>query len=148
MTVVSTRLSPKELDYLKDIASENKMRKGGTDELSLGKALNELVRWCHLNRIDINSNHNAVNDDIKKMIEQIHVAIPHLMYLTRLQTVLLSDGIPEEIITRSRGQTLDYINKTCGDLQNINYDLVRFSMNDIGLKTLPVNKDKTLWKLP
>lgn len=148
MTVVSTRLSPKELDYLTGIASENKMRKGGSDELSLGKALNELVRWCHLNHIDINSNHNAVNDDIKKMIEQIHVAIPHLMYLTRLQTVLLSDGIPEEKITRSRAQTLDYINKTCGDLQNINYDLVRFSMNDIGLKTLPVNKDKTLWKLP
>lgn len=41
------------------------MRKGGSDELLLGKALNELVRWCHLNRIDINSNHNAVNDDIK-----------------------------------------------------------------------------------
>lgn len=148
MTVVSTRLSPKELDYLTEIASENKMRKGGSDDLSLGKALNELVRWCHLNRIDINSNHNAVNDDIKKMIEQIHVAIPHLMYLTRLQTVLLSDGIPEEKITRSQAQTLDYINKTCGDLQNIHYDLVRFSMNDIGLKTLPVNKDKTLWKLP
>ncbi len=148
MTVVSTRLSPKELDYLAGIASENKMRKGGSDELSLGKALNELVRWCHLNRIDINSDHNAVNDDIKKMIEQIHVAIPHLMYLTRLQTVLLSDGIPEEKIARSQAQTLDYINKTCGDLQNVNYDLVRFSMNDIGLKTLPVNKDKTLWKLP
>lgn len=148
MTVVSTRLSPKELDYLTNIASENKMRKGGSDELSLGKALNELVRWCHLNRIDINSNHNAVNDDIKKMIEQIHVAIPHLMYSSRLQNVLLSDGITEEKITRSRAQTLEYLNKTCGDLQNIQYDLVRFSMNEIGLKTLPVNKDKTLWKLP
>ncbi len=148
MTVVSTRLSPKELDYLMDIAAANKMRKGSSDELSLGKALNELVRWCYLNQVDIKKNYNAVNDDIKQMIEQIHVAIPHILYLSRLQTVLTSEGIAEEKITDSRRKTVDYINKICGDFQNVNYNLIRFSMNDIGLKSIPINKEKTLWKLP
>lgn len=148
MTVVSTRLSPKEVEYLQSIAIENKMRKGGSEDVSLGKAMNELVRWCHLNHIDINQNYNAMNDDIKKMIEQIHIAIPHLMYLSRVQALLSTNEIAEEKIMQIRQQAIEYINKMCGDFQNIHYNLVRFSMNDIGLKTLPVNKEKTLWKLP
>ena len=148
MSVVSTRLSPKELEYLASIAAANKMRKGSSEELSLGKALNELVRWCHLNQVDIYQNHNAVHDDIKKMIEQIHMSIPHLMYLSRVQTLLYSDGIPAEKTKNARYQAVEYINKICGDFQNINYNLVRFSMNEIGLKSMPANKEKTLWKLP
>jgi len=139
VSVVSTRLSPKELEYLTHIAAENKMRKGSSEDLSLGKALNELVRWCHLNQIDIYQNHNTVHDDIKKMIEQIHMSIPHLMYLSRVQTLLSSNGIPEEKTKQARHQAVEYINKVCGDFQNTNYNLVRFSMNDLGLKSMPSN---------
>ncbi len=81
------------------------------------------------------------------MIEQIHVSIPNLMYLARMQTLLASDTIPDEKISRCRQQTVDYINNTCGDFQNVNYSEIRFSMNDIGLKQTPIDKDKTLWKL-
>ena len=148
MTVVSTRLSSKELDYLAQIASDNEMYKGKSKDVSLGKALYELVRWCYLNKVDINQNNSAMNDDVKKMIEQIHIAIPNLMYLSRLQTVLASKDIPDETLKNSRHQTVDYLNKTCGDFQNVQYNQVRFSMNDIGLKSTPTDKDKTLWKLP
>lgn len=148
MTSVATRLTPKEIEYLKGIAADNTIRKGSSEELSLGKAMHELVRWCHLNHIDINEKHNEQNHDVKKMIEHIHASIPHLMYLSRLQAVLLSDEIPEDKITRARYQSVEYINKTCGDFQNVNYEFTRFLMNDIGLKTVPESKDKSLWRMP
>lgn len=149
MTSVSTRLSPNELEYLSGIASENKLCNGNSGALSLGKAMRELIRWCRLNQVDINKNNNNVlSTELAKMIEHIHIAIPNLMYLARLQAVLTSDGISEEKITQSRRQTVEYLNKVCGDFQNVQYNYVRFSMNDIYLKLTPSDKDKTLWKLP
>lgn len=149
MTSVSTRLSPKELEYLSGIASENKLCKGNSETLSLGKAMHELIRWCRLNQVDINkNNNNALSTELAKMIEHMHIAIPNLMYLARLQAVLTSEGISEEKIMQSRRQTVEYLNKICGDFQNVHYNYVRFSMNDIYLKITPTDKDKTLWKLP
>ena len=148
MTSVATRLSPKELDYVSRIASENKLYKGNSKELSLGKAMHELIRWCHINQVDINKNQNGLSGELAKMIEHIHIAIPNLMYLARLQTVLTSDGVPEEKLINGRRQTVDYLNRSCGDFQNVQYTQVRFSINDIGLKFTPVDKEKTLWKLP
>lgn len=147
MTNLSTRLSPKEIEYLSKIASENRIYTGGTDELSLGKAMRELVRWCHLNNVDINKKGVGIDDEVVKMIEHIHIAIPNLMYLARMQAVLASDGVSEEKVIYSRRQTTDYLNKTCGDFQNTKYTQVRFSINDMGLKLTPSDKDKTLWKL-
>lgn len=147
MTTLSTRLSETELEYLSTIASDNKLFIGTSKKTSLGKAMKELVKWCHVNNIDISKSPQSLNDETKKMIEQIHVSIPNLMYLARMQTLLASDTIPDEKISRCRQQTVDYINNTCGDFQNVNYSEVRFSMNDIGLKQTPIDKDKTLWKL-
>ena len=147
MTSISARLSPKELEYLSKIAFENKIYKGSSEDLSLGKAMHELIRWCHLNQVDINKKHDNMNVELTKMIEQIHVAIPNLMYLARLQTVLTSDGMPDEKIIHGRRQTVEYLNKSCGDFQNIQYTQVRFSMNDIGLKVIHADKNKTRWSL-
>ncbi len=148
MTNLSTRLSPSEIDYLSNVASKNKIYKGGADELSLGKAMREIIRWCHLNNIDINKKNASINDEVVKMIEHIHVAIPNLMYLARMQAILASDGITEEKIMYGRRQTMDYLNNTCGDFQNTNYTQIRFLINNIGLKLTPSDKDNTSWKLP
>ena len=147
MTNLSTRLSPSEIEYLSNIASKNKIYKGGTDELSLGKAMRDIVRWCHLNNIDINKKGAGINDEVVKMIEHIHVAIPNLMYLARMQAILASDGVSDEKIIHGRRQTMDYLNNTCGDFQNTNYTQIRFSINNIGLKLAPSDKDKTSWRL-
>lgn len=81
------------------------------------------------------------------MLEQIHVAIPHLIYLSRLQILLGSDIIPDEKVADCRQQTIDYLNTVCGDFQSIRYNEVRFSINDIGLKQTPVDKEASTWKL-
>lgn len=147
MTSIATRLSPNEIAYLSKIASDNKIYRGDSDELSLGKALHELVRWCHLNQVDISQKKDTgLSDELSKMIEHIHIAIPNLMYLSRLQAVLTSDGISEEKIMHAKRQTVDYLNKTCGDFQNTKYTQVRFSVNDIGLKLTPSDKENSLWK--
>lgn len=146
MTTVAVRLSSKEMEYLGEIAHTNKIHKGETSELSIGKALKELIKWCRLNQIDINEKKENLSDELHKMIEQIHIAVPNLMYLARLQTLLSSDGISDEKIIRSRQQTVDYLNNVCGDFQNVQYNQVRFSINDIGLKSTPIDKEKSLWK--
>lgn len=148
MTTVATRFSPKELEYLSKIASSHHLYKSNETELSLGKALRELVRWCLLNDIDINKKTKSIDDDLVKMIEHIHIALPHLMYLSRLQTLMVSDGISDEKILGGKRQSIDYLNKVCGDFQNVQYTQVHFSMNDFHLKTTPSDKDKTVWKSP
>ena len=148
MTSISIRPSPKESEYLSSIESENKLYKGTSGELSLGKAVHALIRWCHLNQIDINKKNDITgfSSDIEKMIEHIHIAIPNLMYLARLQSVLTNNGIHEDTIIQGRRLAIDYLNKTCGDFQNTHYNQVRFSINNLGLKTTPSDQDKTLWK--
>ena len=146
MTTISTRFSEKELDYLSRIARDNKITKGTSNELSLGKAVKEIIKWCQRNKIDINESSNAMDSDIKKMIEQIHVTLPNLMYLTRLQLLLKSDEIPDEEVSKCVKKTLEYLEQSCGDFQNINYNEIRFSMNEFGIKQIPINEDKSLWK--
>lgn len=148
MTSVAIRLNENELDYLKKIAQENKIYKKGND-ISIGKTIKELIRWCELNKISFSQNpNNLMTDNLVKMIEQIHVSIPHLLYLLRFQTLSSFEDSSDEKIKKYRYQSVDYANKTCGDFQNINYNAIRFSMNDIGFKTIPSDKEKTQWILP
>ena len=108
--------------------------------------MKELVKWCQLNQVDISKKHDEMNNDMKRMIEQIHIAIPNLMYLSRIQTLLASEELPKEKVTQVSNQAVDYLNKTCGDFQDIQYNQVRYSMNSIGIRSTPISKDKTLWK--
>ena len=148
MTSVAIRLNENELDYLKKIAQENKIYKKGND-ISIGKTIKELIRWCELNKISFSQKpNNLMTDNLVKMIEQIHVSIPHLLYLLRFQTLSSFEDSSDEKIKKYRYQSVDYVNKTCGDFQNINYNTIRFSMNDIGFKTIPSDKEKTQWILP
>ena len=106
MSSISIRPSPKESEYLERIARENRLNKGSSETLSSGKALHELLRWCHLNQVDINKPiNNGLSPELAKMIEHIHIAIPNLMYLSRLQTMLVSEGITDEKITQTKRNT-------------------------------------------
>lgn len=146
MTTISAKFSEKELDYLSQIASENTLYKGSSKEPSLGKAMKELIKWCQVNKININQNNSGLDSEYKKMIEQIHVAIPNLMYLARLQTLLGSEAFSDEHVLRCKQQTVDYLDSVCGDFQSVNYNEVHVSTNDLGLNQLPIKKGKSKWK--
>jgi hypothetical protein len=87
-----------------------------------------------------------MDDDIKKMVEQIHIAIPNLLYLSRMQLLINSKSIPDTELETFVKKTIDYLNSVCGDFQNVNYNEIRFSMNDLGIKKTPIDKEKSQWK--
>lgn len=146
MTTISTRLTQKELDYLTKIAFENSLYKGSSKDFSVGKAMREIIKWCLQNNVDIKHNTDSINDNTKKMIEQIHASIPNLMYLARLDVLLKVDSIPSEEVVKCVNKTIEYMNNTCGDFQNVSYNEIRFSINELGIKQTPIDKEKSLWK--
>ena len=147
MTTISAKFSEKELDFLSKIALENTLYKGDSKEPSLGKAMKELIKWCLINQVNINRNNSGLDVEYKKMLEQIHVTIPHLMYLARLQTLLGSETISDEKVQQSKQQTITYLNKVCGDFQSINYNEINVATNDLGLKQNPIDKDQSAWAM-
>lgn len=146
MTIVSAKFTENELEYLSKIASDNALYKGDNKELSLGKALKELIKWCQDNKVDINNSNNEFDLNCKKMLEHIHVSIPNLLYLLRLQILFASDGITDEKILHCKRQSIEYLNKICSDFQEIIYKEIKPSYNEFGLQQMP-KQTASAWQL-
>lgn len=138
MIPLSIRIEKNEQDYLKKIASKN--------HLSIGKSLKKVLEWCAINDVDLSKPHSIFDEDVRKMIEHIHVSIPNLMYLSRINTLLCAEGRNKDTLDDFKKISLDYINNTCGDFQHTNYNAIRVSINPFGMKKVPCDKETTLWK--
>lgn len=137
MIPLSIRIERNEEDYLKKIADKN--------NISIGKSLKKILEWCVINDIDLSKSHSAFDEEVRKMIEHIHVSIPNLMYLSRMNTLFTGEGVSKEKSEEFKKTSLDYINNTCGDFQYIQYNNIRVSINPFGMKQVPGDKDTTLW---
>jgi hypothetical protein len=146
MRTLSIKIDKTEEEYLSRVAEKNNLFSGGNNEPSLGKALKKLAQWCAFNDMDISKSHDVFDEDMRKMIEQIHVAIPNLMYLSRMDTLFNSEEIPKETAEECKKKSLDYINSTCGAFQYANYKSLRVSINAFGMKQIPSDKETSLWK--
>lgn len=146
MRTISIKTEPKELEYLARTAEKNSLFTGDNNEISLGKALKKILQWCAYHDIDIAKSHDVFDEDMRKMIEQIHVSMPNLMYLSRMATLFSGDGISQEKSEQFKKTSLEYINNTCGAFQDITYNNLRVSINPFGLKQIPIEKEKTLWR--
>ena len=135
MTTISVRLSDEDLTYLEDISKSKKVSKSNKQS-SPGRALKQLIKWCIDNEIDIDSPYEKLQNSSKKLLEQLHVAIPHLLYLSRLHILMDSDKIPDDAVSRAKQQAIDYINSVCGDFQEIEYSEINTVCNEIGLQQL------------
>lgn len=138
MLSLSVRLESKEIDYLNTIAEKN--------NVSIGKALKKVVEWCSSNEVDLSKSHSVFDEDVRKMIEHIHVSIPNLMYLSRMNTLFSGESVSKEKTEEFKKTSLDYINNTCGDFQYISYNNIRVSINPFGMKQVPGDKETSLWK--
>ena len=145
MTTISVRLSDDELAYLEAISKSKKAIKSDKKN-SPGKALKSLIKWCTDNQIDITSPYEKPENSSKKLLEQLHVSLPHVLYLLRLNLLLDSSKIPDEAIAKAKQQAIDYINSVCGDFQHMEYSEINAVSNEIGLKQLPIEKDLSAWK--
>jgi len=145
MTSISVRLSEDETAYLEAISRNKKISKSNKQS-SPGRTLKRLIKWCADNQIDISSSYEKPENSSKKLLEQLHVSLPHVLYLLRLNLLLDSSKIPDEAIAKAKQQAIDYINSVCGDFQHVEYSEINAVGNEIGLKQLPVEKDRSAWK--
>lgn len=145
MTTISIRLSDDELTYLEVISMNKKMNKA-SKKSSPGRTLKQLLQWCIDNQIDITSTYEKPENRPKKLLEQLHVSLPHILYLLRLHLLLDSSKISDDAVAKAKQQAIDYINSVCGDFQHMEYSEIQATHNEIGLKQLPIEKDCSAWK--
>jgi len=146
MKAVSVRLSKKEEAYLTELKEKYEQVEPFDDDVSLGKTLKYLLKYCVENQVDFTKNETKVEDDLRKMIEQIHVAIPNLMYLSRVSTSMAVKDCSADEFAPYKQSALNYMTEVCGDFQNVTYSTLRIRIDDNGIKKTPVDKEKTLWK--
>lgn len=144
--VIALRISEHEKEYLQSIAKNFDLQKRGSEEISYAKALKILLDYCLHN--DIHPTRKTENPllEIRKMIEQIHAAIPHLMYHNNYQSLVLSSQFNDDSLSQIKQKTVEYLNTNFSGFQNISYKEVKFKMNGIGLKTIPLEQGESLWK--
>ncbi len=137
MTSVSLRLSDEEIAYLTAIAKHKKLFKY-SKRRSPGIALKALVKWCVENKIDITEGYEKPENTSKKLLEQLHVTIPHILYLLRMHILMDSSQISDDEIAKVKQQAIAYINTVCSAFQHINYTEIEAIPNNIGIKQLPI----------
>jgi len=146
MAQIGLRYDKKVEAYLKEVANKNDLLNASNTEPSVGLAAKEIIKWCMKNKVDISKNIDDFEPDTKKMIEQIHVAIPHILMLGRMNLQPLIDATPDDKVREDRAKAVEYVNNTCGAFQNIHYENIRVSLNHIGMKQAPESKETTQWK--
>lgn len=146
MTSVSIRLSPKEITYLTALL-DKKQFFPQEKEATLGKILKQFIKWCSEHEIGLDSTDENSEETSQKLLEQVHVSIPHILYLLRLHILMDSGKISDEVVIKAKQQAIDYINSVCGDFQHIEYNQIEPTNNEIGLNQIPMAKNHTRWKI-
>lgn len=146
MEMVSIRLSEHEKDYLISIAYKFNLKKQGSDELSPTKALKHILSFCLHNDIDFSKKGDESLTEMRKMLEQIHASIPHIMYHQKFQSVVLANKYSDDELEGIQNGSLQYINNSFAGFQNNKYRYVKSKLNKYGLKTIPLEEGNTLWK--
>lgn len=144
--VLTLRVSEYEREYLNKIAHQFDLQKRGSSDTSPAKALKFLLEFCLHNEISPQRKNENPLQEIRKMIEQIHAAIPHLMYHNNYQSLVISSQVSDDSLTQIKQKSIEYINGNFSGFQNVTYKEIKFRLNGIGLKTLPIEQGESLWK--
>ena len=99
--------------------------------------------------LDNDEDKRAVQDElssIRKMVEQINLSIPHLMYNTTFSYKINEGTLSDQKFTEFKNYTLENVSKICGQIQQQNYDHVYVSTDAKNMKTLPVEAGENTWK--
>ena len=146
MDIISIRISEHEKDYLVELAKKLNLKKQGSDEPSHTKALKYILSFCMHNDIEYSKKDDENMADMRKMLEQIHASIPHLMYHQKFQSAVLANKYSDEELQGIQDGSLQYINDAFAGFQNNKYRYVKAKLNKFGLKTIPLEEGITLWK--
>lgn len=145
MDVMTLRVSDIEKEYLEKIANKFGFKKQASGEPSLSKALKYILSYCLHNDVEFDKNEVSDIEEMRKMIEQIHASIPHILYQNSLQSTVLADNLDDTKFTVFKKNAVDYINNSIAGFQNNHYKYVKAKLNKIGIKTIPLEEGESLW---
>lgn len=147
MKPVSASLSAKDTAYLMKLAKENHFTRGeSANTYSPGYAMKELVRFCREQDLDLRKQYVEKPDHNTKMLEQVHMAIPHLLYLLRMVVGAVDKDLDEKTYQQLRGLSLKFLTETCGDFQSVNYQENQIKINQHGINRMPIQEEETRWR--
>ena len=145
MATISAKFTKLETEYLEEIARENHLFRGDSNEPSIGKAMKELVKWCRLSGVKIGDRKITESDESLRMLEQIHATIPQMMYHVRMQILFNSEHVSDDLVAKSKESAMNFLNGSCGEFQEIHYKKISPLIDDNGLNRLPSGKSPSKW---
>lgn len=145
LETISIKVGDREKEFLHDIAEHFKLYKRSSTELSYTKALQLLIEFCLQHNINPTKKEDNNIQEIRKMIEQIHASIPHVLYQNSLQSTILFSSCNDETGEAAKHKSIDYINSTIAGFQNNHYKYVKAKLNKFGAKTIPLEEGESLW---
>lgn len=145
MPVISAQITKKEIDYLEEIARENYLYKGDSEEPSIGKAMKKLIEWCQMSDVKIGEKKHTKVDESQKMLEQIHSILPQIMYQLRMQLLFNSENASEVQLANYKQSAINFLNASCGEFQDVQYKMIKPVEDDNGLNKLPIDRVVSKW---
>lgn len=146
MTTISAKLIKTEIDYLTEIAMENHLYKGDSDEPSIGKAMKELIKYCRMIGLKIGENKISRLDESQRLLEQIHAILPQMMYHLRMQVLFNGETLSDDILAKCKQSAINFLNESCGEFQEVKYQTITPVADDNGFNKLPIDRDDSKWK--
>ena len=139
MHLLSIRVDSSTEEYLRKLCQEN-------EDKSLNLSAKNLLKWCQSNNIDPSKNHSQFDDEVRKMIEHIHLSMPHVMMSSYMSLQGSFSGLAQEKKDELYKKGTSFLNQNMGDFQNVEYKNVRVTYNPIGLKRAPEDEEYSEWK--
>lgn len=146
LETISIKVGEREREFIHEIAAHFKLYKRSSTDLSYTKALQFLIEFCLQNEINPTKKDDNNIAEMRKMIEQIHASIPHILFQNQFQSLILANKLMGEDIGSVKQSTIQYLNDNFSGFQNITYKDVKAKINGIGLKTLPLEQGVSIWK--
>ena len=148
---INLKLSEEQVSFLEKIAIKNKLLKN-KNEPSVSKALKFLLDNYIKNNNDLAMKKNKKLDNMERMLEQIHVMIPHILYHARYNSsychaALKQSKISEVSMLEFSGRVIKNVYQICGDFQSYNYQNLYLSSDNKNMKTIPIEEGENKWKL-
>lgn len=144
---INLKLNDEQVAFLEQIAVEQKLYKPNKSP-STAKAMKYILD----EKMAGNTGENTKdNDKILQLLEQIHVAIPHIMYHTRYtlrycNAALKSSNVSEESIDKFKENAINDTVSICGEYQKYAYHSLFLSYDNKKMQTIPIEGDKNKWK--
>jgi len=144
--VFGLRLNTIEKNYLYEIAQIYGLKKRGSDELSVSKAMRYMLTYCMDNKLKFDNKEQSEIGGVRKLIEEIHASIPHILFQIATQNACTSTSMTDEQYSQAKDNALSYINETVAGFQTNSYKYVKAKINRVGIKTIPLESGVSLWK--